>query len=170
MRYNNLKRHNADFVLGVVGKCPKCGNDVVLRKTSYGNFENCSNYPQCRYIVKKDNYTDEKSKYNVKKNDKGQLINELCPQCGGNLLLNSNRRGKKFIGCENYPQCKYARWCDKNDENLEINDSNLCNTKNSISNIKEYDDKINKLTSEYRMKESRCKFLMETNKEFSVYI
>lgn len=141
MRYNNLKRHNADFVLGVVGKCPKCGNDVVLRKTSYGNFENCSNYPQCRYIVKKDNYTDEKSKYNVKKNDKGQLINELCPQCGGNLLLNSNRRGKKFIGCENYPQCKYARWCDKNDENLEINDSNLCNTKNSISNIKEYDDK-----------------------------
>ena len=68
MRYNNLKRHNADFVLGVVGKCPKCGNDVVLRKTSYGNFENCSNYPQCRYIVKKDNYTDEKSKYNVKKN------------------------------------------------------------------------------------------------------
>lgn len=141
MRYNNLKKHKADFVLGIVGKCPKCGNDVVSRKTSYGNFENCINYPQCRYIVKKYNYTDEKNKYIVKKNDKGQLINELCPQCGCKLLLKFTKRGKKFIGCENFPKCSYSRWCDESDEYLEINDSNLCNVKSNISSIKEYDDK-----------------------------
>ena len=40
----------------------------------------------------------------------------------------------------------------------------------SLTVIKEYDDKINKLTSEYRMKESRCKFLMETERDKDGYI
>ena len=40
----------------------------------------------------------------------------------------------------------------------------------SIGVIKQYDDKINRLTAEYRMKESRCKFLVETEKEKDGYI
>lgn len=36
--------------------------------------------------------------------------------------------------------------------------------------IKNYDEKLNKLTSEYRMKESRAKFLIETEKEKEGYI
>ena len=40
----------------------------------------------------------------------------------------------------------------------------------SIAVIKQYDDKINNLTAEYRMKESRYKFLMETEKEKDGYI
>ena len=40
----------------------------------------------------------------------------------------------------------------------------------SIGVIKQYDDKINKLTAEYRMKDSRCKFLIETEKEKDGYI
>ena len=40
----------------------------------------------------------------------------------------------------------------------------------SIAVIKQYDDKINNLTSEYRMKESRYKFLIETEKEKDGYI
>ena len=40
----------------------------------------------------------------------------------------------------------------------------------SLKNIKEYEDKINKLTYEYRMKDSKCKFLQETEREKDGYI
>ena len=40
----------------------------------------------------------------------------------------------------------------------------------SLTVIKDYDDNINKLTSEYRMKESRYKFLLETEKDKDGYI
>ena len=41
---------------------------------------------------------------------------------------------------------------------------------NALNVIKEYDEKINKLTSEYRMKDSRCKFLMETERDKDGYV
>ena len=41
---------------------------------------------------------------------------------------------------------------------------------NAINVIKEYEDKINKLTADFRMKDSRCKFLTETEKEKDGYI
>lgn len=40
----------------------------------------------------------------------------------------------------------------------------------ALANIKNYDEKINMLTSEYRMKDSRCKFLMETERDKDGYI
>lgn len=40
----------------------------------------------------------------------------------------------------------------------------------ALSNIKNYDEKINMLTSEYRMKDSRYKFLMETERDKDGYI
>lgn len=33
--------------------CPKCGNTLIERHGKYGNFIGCSNYPKCRYTVKK---------------------------------------------------------------------------------------------------------------------
>jgi DNA topoisomerase-1 len=35
-------------------------------------------------------------------------INEKCPECSGKLSIRLGKRGK-FIGCDNYPECKYAR-------------------------------------------------------------
>lgn len=34
------------------GKCPKCGNNLVLRQGKYGQFYGCSNYPKCRFTQK----------------------------------------------------------------------------------------------------------------------
>ncbi|MCL3786453.1 hypothetical protein E2N93_00195 [Ruminococcus bromii] len=31
----------------LVGKCPKCGNNIVLKKSFYG----CSNYPECKFTL-----------------------------------------------------------------------------------------------------------------------
>jgi DNA topoisomerase-1 len=33
---------------------------------------------------------------------------EICPDDGGNLLIRSSATGK-FIGCSNYPKCKFTR-------------------------------------------------------------
>ena len=34
-----------------------------------------------------------------------------CPRCGGMLVIRTatkgNRQGKRFLGCSNYPKCKY---------------------------------------------------------------
>lgn len=37
--------------------------------------------------------------------------NTVCPQCGGKLVLRTAKRGersgKSFLGCENFPKCRY---------------------------------------------------------------
>ncbi|MGE5153435.1 MAG: type I DNA topoisomerase [Bdellovibrio bacteriovorus] len=46
---------------------------------------------------------------NVKRSDVTQeLIDETCPQCGGQLSIRLGRNGR-FIGCTNYPACDYTR-------------------------------------------------------------
>jgi DNA topoisomerase-1 len=46
---------------------------------------------------------------NVKRSDVTQeLIDEVCPQCGGQLSIRLGRNGR-FIGCTNYPACDYTR-------------------------------------------------------------
>jgi DNA topoisomerase-1 len=37
-----------------------------------------------------------------------ERIGEACPDCGGELLIKSGRFGR-FIGCANYPACRYTR-------------------------------------------------------------
>ena len=36
----------------------------------------------------------------------------ICPQCGGRLVVRSSRYGE-FVGCENYPECKYIEKPEK---------------------------------------------------------
>ena len=37
----------------------------------------------------------------------------ICPSCGGKLIIRTSTQGKrigdKFLGCENYPQCRYIK-------------------------------------------------------------
>ncbi len=37
-----------------------------------------------------------------------EKIGEVCPDCGGDLLIKAGRFGR-FIGCANYPSCRYTR-------------------------------------------------------------
>ena len=45
--------------------CPECGSDLVERKSRYGTFIACSNYPKCKYIKQEErqvtieSHTDE---------------------------------------------------------------------------------------------------------------
>ena len=39
-------------------KCPRCGSQLVIRKSKYGEFIACSGFPKCRYIKKEEAPTD----------------------------------------------------------------------------------------------------------------
>ncbi len=40
--------------------CPECGNALVLRKSVYGEFIGCSNFPKCRYTARADGTPNKK--------------------------------------------------------------------------------------------------------------
>ena len=53
------------FVGKKIGKCPKCGNDLIVRNGKYGEFISCSSYPKCKYNEK---FTIDK-KYKILETD-----------------------------------------------------------------------------------------------------
>lgn len=50
--------------------------------------------------------------------DPVEEIGEACPRCGGALVIKHGRHGK-FIGCSNFPKCKYTRSLEPNKETGE---------------------------------------------------
>lgn len=75
--------------------CPNCNSPLVIKRSKYGKFVACSNYPECKYI----------------KNDKVNPIEITpCPKCGGKIVEKKTKKGKIFYGCNNYPKCKLATW------------------------------------------------------------
>ena len=78
--------------------CPNCSSPLVKRHGKYGDFIACSNYPTCKYIKKGEKEVVEKKPILV------------CPNCGGNIIEKTTRRGKTFYGCDNFPKCKVATW------------------------------------------------------------
>ena len=82
--------------------CPNCGNPLVIKRSKYGKFVACSNYPECKYI----------------KNEK-EIPTEIidCPKCTGKIVEKKTRKGKIFYGCNNYPKCDFATWDKPTGEN-----------------------------------------------------
>jgi DNA topoisomerase-1 len=74
-------------------KCPKCGNQLVLKHGRFGEFTACSNYPDCKYIKQKE-------------------VGVACPKdnCPGQVVERRSRRGKIFFGCSEYPNCDFTSW------------------------------------------------------------
>lgn len=61
--------------------------------------------------INKNNITDKNIKKKHIQNIKNNIINKdnnKCPKCGGQLVERTGKNGR-FIGCSNYPKCKYTR-------------------------------------------------------------
>ena len=41
------------------------------------------------------------------KNSDNTEVAKICPRCGGNLIIREGKYGK-FLGCSNFPNCKYT--------------------------------------------------------------
>lgn len=80
-------------------KCEKCGKNMVIKHGRYGRFLACPGYPDC-------------------KNTK-PIVNEIgipCPECGGDIIERKSKKGRKFFGCKNYPECKFVSWAKPTNE------------------------------------------------------
>ncbi len=77
--------------------CPNCGSPLVIKRSRYGEFIACSNYPTCKYI-----------KNNEEEKEKKEIME--CPKCDGKIIEKRTKRGKTFYGCSNYPKCDFASW------------------------------------------------------------
>jgi DNA topoisomerase-1 len=70
--------------------CPKCGKDVILKKTKKGRiFYGCEGYPECDFV--------SWQKPSTKK----------CPDCGGYMVI----KGQK-LACAN-PECGHVEVISK---------------------------------------------------------
>ena len=72
--------------------CPECGSDLVERKSRYGTFVACSNYPKCKYV--------KKEKKEV------EYVGRKCPDCGSELVYRTSKKGR-FIACSGFPKCHH---------------------------------------------------------------
>lgn len=89
---NFPKCRNTKPILHPIGvKCPKCGADILERKSKTGKvFYGCEKYPECDYT------TWDKP------------LNEKCPDCGTMMVEHVERNGSKRKFCSN-PECSKAR-------------------------------------------------------------
>lgn len=89
---NFPKCRNTKPILHPIGvKCPKCGADILERKSKTGKvFYGCERYPDCDYT------TWDKP------------LNEECPDCGAMMVEHVERNGSKRKFCSN-PECSKAR-------------------------------------------------------------
>ena len=52
-KYNVQNRQYRAKVLIRQGTCPQCGGQLILRHGRYGSFYGCSNYPKCKFTLKR---------------------------------------------------------------------------------------------------------------------
>lgn len=84
-------------------ECPECGKPLLLRTGRRGRFFGCSGYPDCSFTANVGPEGEPQERAKPMETD------ESCPDCeDGVLLVREGRRGK-FLGCSNYPSCRYTR-------------------------------------------------------------
>ena len=94
--------------------CPKCGkHQLQIKFGKRGRFIACSGHPECDY-TRNIGETAEQAAERIAQDaaEQAELEGRSCPQCGGQLVYRKGRFGK-FIGCGNYPKCKYIESKEK---------------------------------------------------------
>ncbi len=92
-----LHQNDGHIVKALGVACPECQKELVLRQGRYGMFIGCSGYPDCHHIESSDQ-------------DKAEVNETItCPECPkGTLVERSNRSGKSFWACDQYPKCRFS--------------------------------------------------------------
>lgn len=73
--------------------CDECGRNMVIKYGPHGKFLACPGFPECR-------------------NTKPYLekIGVACPKCGKDIVLRKTKKGRKYFGCEDNPDCDFMSW------------------------------------------------------------
>ncbi|MGB8452086.1 MAG: type I DNA topoisomerase [Anaerocolumna sp.] len=73
--------------------CEECGRNMVIKYGPHGKFLACPGFPDCR-------------------NTKPYLekIGISCPLCGKDVVIRKTKKGRRYYGCENNPECEFMTW------------------------------------------------------------
>jgi DNA topoisomerase-1 len=100
--------------------CEVCGRMLVVKYGPYGKFLACPGFPECRFT--KPHY---------------EKIGVMCPNCGKDVVLKKTKKGRKYFGCIDNPECDFMTWqrpsavkCEKcGSIMLEKGNKLVCNNK-----------------------------------------
>lgn len=73
--------------------CEECGRNMVIKYGPHGKFLACPGFPECR-------------------NTKTYLekIDIPCPKCGKDVVVRKTKKGRRYYGCEDNPECDFMVW------------------------------------------------------------
>ncbi len=73
--------------------CDLCGRNMVIKYGPHGRFLACPGFPECR---------NTKPFY--------EKTGVPCPKCGKDIVLKMTRKGRKYYGCIDNPECDFMIW------------------------------------------------------------
>ena len=73
--------------------CENCGRNMVVKYGPHGRFLACPGFPDCK---------NTKPYY--------EKIGVACPNCGKDVVLKKTKKGRKYYGCEDNPECEFMSW------------------------------------------------------------
>ena len=82
--------------------CDVCGRRMVIKYGPHGKFLACPGFPECR------NTKPYFEKFGV-----------ACPKCGKDIVVRKTKKGRKYYGCENNPDCDFMVWQRPSNEKCE---------------------------------------------------
>ena len=73
--------------------CEECGRNMVIKYGPHGKFLACPGFPEC-------------------KNTKPYLekVGVPCPKCGKDLVYRKTKKGRRYYGCIDNPECDFMSW------------------------------------------------------------
>ncbi len=74
-------------------KCPVCGKVMLIKYGPHGRFLACSGFPDCRSTLP---YYEK--------------IGVDCPKCGKDIVMKKSKKGRKYFGCIDNPECDFMVW------------------------------------------------------------
>ena len=73
--------------------CELCGRQMVIKYGPHGRFLACPGFPDCR---------NTKPYF--------EKIGVACPKCGKDVVLKKTKKGRKYYGCIDNPDCDFMVW------------------------------------------------------------
>ncbi len=73
--------------------CDLCGRQMVIKYGPHGRFLACPGFPDCR---------NTKPYF--------EKIGVACPKCGKDIVLKKTKKGRKYYGCIDNPDCDFMVW------------------------------------------------------------
>ena len=82
--------------------CDVCGRRMVIKYGPHGKFLACPGFPECR---------NTKPYF--------EKIGVACPKCGKDIVIRKTKKGRRYYGCENNPECDFMVWQRPSNEKCE---------------------------------------------------